>query len=73
VAGRPDPLSSYTCTDPEDAATCAQLAGMSVPLALSIFFLIVGLVLMVIWMIRAPAFFRRPWTSKYEEGESAAS
>ena len=29
-----DPISSYTCTDPEDPATCAQLFGMGVPLAL---------------------------------------
>jgi amino acid transporter len=67
-----DPLTSYTCTDPEDVTTCAQLMGMSVPLALSIFFLIMGLVLMVLWQLRAPAFFRRPWTSKYEEGQEAA-
>jgi amino acid transporter len=52
------PLSSYTCTDPEDPATCAQLLGMSVPLALSVMFLIAGLVLMVIWWARHPAFFR---------------
>jgi amino acid transporter len=54
-----DPLSSYTCTDPEDVSTCAQLLGMSVPLALSIGFVILGLVLMVLWWWRAPAFFRR--------------
>jgi amino acid transporter len=53
-----DPLSSYTCTDPEDPATCAQLFGIGVPLALSIIFLVVGLVLMVLWWIRSPAFFR---------------
>ena len=52
------PLSSYTCTDPEDPATCAQLFGIGVPLALSIIFLIAGLVLMAAWWIRHPAFFR---------------
>ena len=52
------PLSSYTCTDPEDPATCAQLFGLSVPLALSVMFLIAGLVLMVVWWVRHPAFFR---------------
>jgi amino acid transporter len=52
------PLSSYTCTDPEDPATCAQLFGMGVPLALSIILLIAGLVLMVVWWVRRPAFFR---------------
>jgi amino acid transporter len=57
------PLSSYTCTDPEDAATCANLFGMGVPLALSIGFLILGVVLMVLWMVRSPEFFRqRPGT-----------
>ncbi len=53
-----DPISSYTCTDPEDPATCAQLFGMGVPLALSIVFLVLGLVLMVVWWARSPAFFR---------------
>ena len=53
------PLSSYTCTDPEDASTCAQLFGLGVPLGLSIGFLILGLVLMVLWMWRSPEFFRR--------------
>jgi amino acid transporter len=67
-----NPLTSYTCTDPEDVATCAQIMGISIPLALSIFFLIAGLVLMVIWQLRAPAFFRRPWTSKFEEADTAA-
>ena len=67
-----NPLTSYTCTDPEDVTTCAQLAGMSVPLALSVFFLVVGLVLMVLWQIRNPAFFRRPWTEKFEEPEPTA-
>jgi hypothetical protein len=54
-----DPLSSYTCTDPENPATCAQLFGMGVPLALSIGFLILGLVLLVLWRLRAPEFFKR--------------
>ena len=54
-----DPLSSYTCTDPEDPATCAQLLGMGVPLALSIIFLVVGLALMVLWWVRHPAYFRQ--------------
>jgi amino acid transporter len=53
-----DPLSSYTCTDPEDPATCAQLFGMGVPLALSIIFLVLGVVLMIAWWIRNPSFFR---------------
>jgi amino acid transporter len=65
-----DPLSSYTCTDPEDVTTCAQLFGMSVPLALSIGFLILGLVLMVVWMLRAPEFFRRR-PEKFEEAPDA--
>ena len=53
------PLSSYTCTDPEDASTCANLFGMGVPLALSIGFLILGIILLVLWRIRAPEFFRQ--------------
>jgi len=66
-----DPLSSYTCADPEDVTTCAQLFGMSVPLALSIGFGILGLVLMVLWWWRSPAFFRnRPET--FEEGTGTA-
>ena len=66
-----DPLSSYTCEDPEDVATCAQLVGMSVPLALSIGFGILGLVLMVAWMVRSPAFFKRPLET-WEEGQGPA-
>jgi amino acid transporter len=53
-----DPTSSYTCEDPEDAATCASLFGIGVPLALSIIFLILGIVLMMAWWIRHPSFFR---------------
>ncbi len=53
------PLSSYTCTDPEDPATCANLFGIGVPLALSIGFLIVGVVLMVLWRMKSPEFFQR--------------
>jgi hypothetical protein len=53
-----DPTSSYTCEDPEDAATCASLFGVGVPLALSIIFLVVGIVLMIAWWIRNPSFFR---------------
>lgn len=64
-----NPLSSYTCTDPEDVTTCAQLFGMSVPLALSIGFGLLGLVLMVAWWVRSPAFFRRP-LEVWEEGEA---
>lgn len=67
-----DPLTSYTCADPEDVSTCQTLLGMSVPLALSVFFLILGLVLMVLWQVRSPEFFRRPWTTKFEEGEPTA-
>ena len=58
-----DPLSSNTCTDPNDASTCANLFGIGVPLALSIGLMAVGVVLMVIWMVRSPEFFRqRPGT-----------
>jgi len=58
-----DPLSSYTCTDPNDASTCANIFGIGVPLALSIGLMAVGVVLMVIWMVRSPDFFRqRPGT-----------
>jgi hypothetical protein len=53
-----DPTSSYTCEDPEDAATCASLFGVGVPLALSIIFLVAGIVLMIAWWIRHPSFFR---------------
>jgi len=53
-----DPLNSYTCTDPEDVSTCASLFGMGVPLVLSIFFLVVGVVLLILWWIRNPSFFR---------------
>jgi amino acid transporter len=66
-----DPLYSYTCTDPEDVTTCATLFGMSVPLALSIGFAVLGLILMVIWWVRAPAFFRRE-LEVYDEPSPAA-
>jgi amino acid transporter len=62
-----DPLNSNSCTDPNDASTCANLFGIGVPLALSIGFLILGLVLMVLWMVRSPEFFRRR-TEAFEEG-----
>ena len=65
------PLSSYTCTDPEDASTCANLLGMGVPLAISIAFLILGVVLMVIWMLRSPEFFRRR-PEAFKEGPKPA-
>jgi amino acid transporter len=54
-----DPLNSYTCTDPEDVSTCAQLFGVGVPLAVAIISLVLGLVLMVLWWLRSPAFFHR--------------
>jgi amino acid transporter len=54
-----DPLNSYTCTDPEDVSTCAQLFGVGVPLAVAIVSLLLGLVLMVLWWLRSPGFFRR--------------
>jgi len=58
-----DPLNSYTCTDPEDVTTCAQLFGVGVPLAVAIMSLILGVVLMVLWWLRSPGFFRtRPQT-----------
>ena len=53
------PLSSYTCTDPEDASTCANLFGMGVPLALSIGLLILGIILLVLWRLKSPEFFTR--------------
>lgn len=68
-----NPLSSYTCTDPEDVTTCAQLLGMSVPLALSIGFVILGLVLMLLWWWRAPAFFRRPRETFQEDRAPAGT
>jgi amino acid transporter len=58
IIDQADPTSSYTCTDPEDPATCAQLFGIGVPLALSIVFLVLGIVLMILWWVRSPAFFR---------------
>jgi amino acid transporter len=54
-----DPLNSYTCTDPEDVSTCAQILGIGIPLAIAIGFAILGLVLMVLWWVRSPGFFRR--------------
>ncbi len=54
-----DPLNSYSCTDPTDVSTCAQILGIGVPLAISIAFGIVGVVLMLIWWVRSPAFFRQ--------------
>jgi amino acid transporter len=46
--------------NPENSYTGEQWFGIGVPLALSIGFLILGLVLMVLWWWRAPAFFRNP-------------
>jgi amino acid transporter len=65
------PLSSYTCTDSEDAATCANLFGMGVPLALSIGFLILGLILLVLWRMMAPEFFRQR-RHVFEPGQDAS-
>jgi amino acid transporter len=66
-----DPLNSYTCTVPEDVSTCASLFGMGVPLVLSIFFLVVGIILMVLWWIRNPSFFR--WKPEaYDPGKEPA-
>ncbi len=49
-----------------------QLFGIGVPLALSIGFLILGVVLMVIWMVRSPEFFRqRP--GAFQEGRDTGS
>lgn len=53
--------------------TCAQLLGMSVPLALSIGFVILGLVLMLLWWWRAPAFFRRPRETFQEDRAPAGT
>jgi amino acid transporter len=55
-----DPLNSYSCTDPEDVSTCASILGVGVPLAVAIIFGVIGLVLMILWRIRSPGFFRRP-------------
>lgn len=66
-----DPLNSYTCTDPEDVTTCAQIFGIGVPLALAIAFTVIGLVLMVLWWMRAPEFFRRK-PEAFDESASAA-
>ena len=57
IIDQANPLSSYTCTDPEDPATCVTLFGVGVPLALSIIFLVIGIVLMILWWVRSPAFF----------------
>jgi len=66
------PLSSYTCGDPEDASTCANLFGMGVPLALSIGFLILGIVLLVLWRLKSPEFFQRKREVFQPEPEVAA-
>jgi hypothetical protein len=65
------PLSSYTCTDPEDVATCASLFGLGVPLALSVMFGILGVILLVVWRLRAPEFFRRKREVFQPESEPA--
>lgn len=58
ILDQANPTSSYTCTDPEDPATCVSLFGVGVPLAISIIFLVIGIVLMIAWWVRSPAFFR---------------
>jgi len=45
-----DPANSYSGTD---------WFGISVPLAITLISFVIGLVLMVLWWIRSPAFFRR--------------
>jgi amino acid transporter len=66
------PLSSYTCTDPEDVATCASLFGLGVPLALSILLGILGVILLVAWRLKAPEFFARKREVFQPEPEVAA-
>ena len=39
--------------------TCAQLFGVGVPLAIAIISLVLGVVLMILWWLRDPTFFRR--------------
>jgi amino acid transporter len=46
-------------SDPANSYTGASWFGVSVPLAIAIASLILGLVLMALWMLRAPDFFRR--------------
>ena len=66
------PLSSYTCTDPEDVTTCANLFGLGVPLALSILLGILGVILLVAWRLKAPEFFQRKREVFQPEPEVAA-
>jgi amino acid transporter len=50
-------------SDPANSYSGISWFGVSVPLAVTIAFLVLGLVLMIIWWLRSPAFFRtRPRT-----------
>jgi amino acid transporter len=45
-------------SDPANSYSGGEWLGLSVPLAVTLAFLVVGLVLMVLWWIRSPEFFR---------------
>lgn len=51
--------SSIDLADPANSYTGAELFGLGVPLALSIGLGLLGLLLMVLWRLRSPDFFRR--------------
>ena len=52
-------------SDPANSYSGGELFGLSVPLAVTLAFLVLGLILMVLWWLRSPAFFRaRPETAE---------
>jgi amino acid transporter len=51
--------SAIDLADPADSCSGISWLGVSVPLAITIASFVLGLVLMVAWLLRAPAFFRR--------------
>lgn len=61
-------------SDPANSYSGVSWLGMSVPLAVTVAFLALGLVLMVAWWLRSPAFFRnRPETAGPETAGGATT
>jgi len=64
--------SAIDLADPDNSYTGAAWFGVSVPLAITIAFLILGVVLMLVWWWRDRTFFRRHPETYHREGPPAA-
>ncbi len=65
-------INAVDLADPANSYSGQALFGVSIPLAIAIGFTLVGLVLMVLWWMRDPTFFRqRPQAYRAEAGPNA--